>query len=123
MDKTMLDKFMNEILTLLQTAKDFAVTQMPEVCEEVLRYNLYNSIFCVVANLLGLIGCYLFARWLHKKAVAEDNDYFHVFSFFTAIGAIFSLGMLLSSLMNAFKITMAPRLYLIEYFSYLISHK
>lgn len=124
MDKTVIDKFMNEMLTLLQTAKDFAVTQVPEVCKEVLRYSLCEAIFYVVVGLFLLAACGFFARWLHKKAVEENDGNYYMFNIFSCIVAAIGLGMICSNMLDAFKITMAPRIYLIEYFSHLVSlHK
>lgn len=107
---------------------DFAEKQIPEVIQQVLVYNLIESIISSVVGLLmavGFIKAFLWLRnsYLEKKKESEwaDDTGYIMFGIF---GGIFLGGggllCFLANILITLKIIFAPKLYLIEYAAKLI---
>jgi hypothetical protein len=110
----------NLLVGLIQTATqagDFIKEQIPKVIKELLLYNTAIEAFQVLLSsvILALLWGKWFQYW-HKKAVKErDADYYFTALFPSGILSLFLCPWLYFSLTNLLKITLAPRVWLIEY--------
>lgn len=120
MDKTVLDKFLNEMGELLKTTKDFTVDQAPQVAKEILAYSLVYSIFWVLSGFVLLFLCYKFFKFA-QKLCERDDDYAPIFVFVVLFFVISSLWTAVG-MEHILKLYFAPRLFLIEYIGHLVSH-
>jgi hypothetical protein len=122
MDKSVLDKFMGEMLTLLQSAEKFTMEQLPLVAKEVLAYNMAMAIAGV---LLGVVMATVGFLAI-KRILKEDPELDSILNFFATLGlAVLSLVGIIFVCTNVptiLQIHFAPRLYLIEYFAHLVQH-
>ena len=88
MDKSVLDKFMGEMLTLLQSAEKFTMEQLPLVAKEVLAYNMAMAIAGV---LLGVVMATVGFLAI-KRILKEDPELDSILNFFATLGlAVLSL--------------------------------
>ena len=121
-------KVLNEsLVSLLQTvaeAKDFTVAQAPEVLQQLLLYKtLFHGFSTLLAGLVLVVVVMLFL-WANKKNEEGETNY-HVVLWQHDLEPPFVLGLLISGLLGTvvffvngvtlLKITLAPKLYLIEY--------
>lgn len=123
MEKEVINGFVQQMSDILKNAEDFTVSQMPEVCKEILKYNFLEAVFYVTVGALILVLSYFVAKIIndqHKKDLHGDWQWMH----FGTIGLIV-VGILFLTIngLDIVKIELAPRLYLIEYFAQLASHK
>lgn len=123
MEKEVINGFVQQMSDILKNAKDFTVSQMPEVCKEILKYNFLEAVFYVAVGVLVLVlSCFVakFINGQHKKDPDGDWQWMHsVTIVLIVVGVLF----LTSNGLDIVKIELAPRLYLIEYFAQLVSHK
>ena len=119
MDKEILNKFLVEMAELLKSAKDFTIEQAPQVAREVLHYRLASSLLAFAVGLAVFLCSILFFKHV-QNMMKEDNDWapMHILSCsFLGGSAIF----VLENLDSIIKISLAPRLFLIEYFASLVA--
>ncbi len=115
MDKEILNEFAAEMLKLLQDGSQFIGEQAPIVCQEILRYNLRLSL---LGTLVGIVWG-AFGYWSFKKLLPgyagwiEEPPYPHMAA---GVCWIISLTALAYHVPNLFKVLLAPRLYLLDYF-------
>ena len=123
MDGTTVDKFLTDMTEMLKNAKDFALEQLPIVAQEILKYNMAVSI---VWSLVGATILAITSRFHIKTvipAVTNDRDYAPLY-IFVIVGYIVGSLVFLLNLMEVLKITLAPRVYLLEYMASLLAlHK
>lgn len=104
-------------------AIDFASAQIPDVVHQLLMWKLAESAFYIVVAFC-LIGLFFYIFSKIKVAVAEERDKFALYAYTTVFGGatiIISGGLLINNILDAMKILIAPKLYLIEYAATLIS--
>ncbi len=119
MDEKILNEFAAEMLELLRDGSQFIGDQAPIVCREILSYNLWLGLF--VASLgvvIGVFGYWAFKQLMPKyKGWEEEPPYPHLVA-----GACFVVSLLMCAygIPTVFKILLAPRLYLLDYFTRLL---
>ena len=114
MDKQILDAFATEMLELLQTGSEFMGEQAPMVCQELLRYHLATSLLGVAVG-MTLFGV---GRWAFKKLSPIDGEAAYVLT-----GIIWVVAGIIGliNMMIMLKIIIAPRVFLIDYFTELVA--
>ena len=127
MNKEIINKFAEEMIDLLKNVKDFTGTQIPLVCQEILKYETFQNIiwFSVWATLaLSLfVSSVYFGKCYYKHKNKYENEGVLVTCVvFGICGLIISL-IAICELLNVLQIIFAPRMFLIEYFARLISSK
>lgn len=128
MTQEVLTKFISEMCDLLKAAKDFTLEQAPKVAIEILHYRLAMAIvYMVIALIIGTLGFFL-RKWAVKayKENGErsnaDMEFAWIFGWLAMLVAC--PVMFFINLIDLLKVTLAPRLYLIEYLSELLKqHK
>ena len=125
---------LKEMVELLKQGKQFAEEEIPLVLQEFLTWGLTNSIMWIVIGIMFfLLGRYLPYAWLKKEQTDEDDDKFFNryckdyqsdvvtgWIFFMVLGTIGAC-ITIINLFNTIKILIAPRIYLIEWFSDIIN--
>lgn len=115
------------MIDLLKNIKDFAETQIPLVCQEILKYETFRYIiwFSVWAILtLVLFGSSVFfgIKYYKYKDKYDQDEKLAFCIIFGFIG--FLTGCIaISELLDVLQVLFAPRMYLIEYFARLVSSK
>jgi hypothetical protein len=122
MDKDIINKFLAEMLNLLKDTKAFAVAELPQVAQQVLKYELVHNIsLSVFWLMLLLVAAYIQHRI--KKYVEETDDKdAYMMSVFPFSLAIFSVGFVVVFADKALEIYLAPKLFLLNYFTHLIKY-
>ena len=120
MEKELLNKFLATMLELLQDAKGFMEKEIPLICQEILKYNFYKSIIesaiCTVLLLIVIYGTVKLYKFTVKQDAANEPGPLIVG---IPLTVCLFFGVVCNAL-DAVQIALAPRLYLIEYFTHLI---
>lgn len=121
MDKEVLNRFVSEMTNTLKQAKEFTAAQAPVVFKQILYFRTADSLMGLVFGvLLGLSAFQLF-----KYAKAHETDYNYegrvMLASFGCFGAgAFSFCLIGENLQTLLKISLAPNVFLIEYFANLV---
>jgi hypothetical protein len=134
-----LDKFVETMTGILQSAKDFTLEQAPDILRQVVVWKRAEETAYLALTLLILVGtgiAYLkLFRWTAgqvAKAKTERGNYktgfddYGVFMFGSvAAGIICPISTItaLCRIGDTLQVWLAPKVYLIEYFSHLIKPK
>lgn len=124
MSNDILTKFFTEIGSLLESAKDFATTEIPEVAKEVLHYHAAKDGVFLFVGLFVLILAYVLDRKFTKMYADSKIDAADAMALFMVeiIAVIAAAVSLIVNTLDLFEILFAPRLHLIEYFAALVRH-
>lgn len=116
-----IEKFIEEMTTILKSGKDFVVEQAPDIFKQVLHYKLAVSITWVVILIFGFSACWKIHKWIMEEdeGFSVLNDRFGGYIVIGIFGVIGGVG-LICNLDTVFEILFAPKIYLIEYFSGLV---
>ena len=110
---TLTEQGLAKALTYIEATESFVVEQAPLLVQEVLRYGLFNSLFWAVFWAVAFGGVIWCAVKVHKMMQGDGDDAF----LGVAIGIFPGGGCLagcFGNLFEAAKISIAPRLYLLE---------
>jgi len=122
-----LQKVVEKALKVAETTGQFVIEQAPDLINQFLQWHLFRNIIGIlIAISIFLMGRYLPYLWLQKEYDKYDADQ-RFFNRFGDDGAIigyvlftvmtlFSFLMLYVKIMNIIKITVAPKIFIIEYF-------
>jgi len=129
-----IELLLKETVEVLKQGKQLAEEEIPLIIQEFLTWELVSSIMWVVIGvILFLIGRYLPHMWLNDgreydldekffSRYCSRNDSGVILAYMLFILLTFiSFIMVLVNLFNAIKIIIAPRVYLIEWASDLVS--
>lgn len=116
-----LDKFVGQMMALLQDAKTFAEREIPIFMKEILTYGMYKNVF--MAFVLAVIsGICLKVMWSSIKKLKDTGDDVHfALSMLTGIILVLSILIFVFRVDDILQIYFAPRLYLIEFMKGLVS--
>ena len=120
-DEDNINAFLSELSTVLKDTKSFVLAQAPDIIKQIVSLEIVNSIFWVCVPLCFIISSVLLVIW----------SMYNITSVFNCSGAspiyIFATIVILISLINfldnverLIKISVAPKIYLIEYLKNLI---
>lgn len=126
MDKEkVIDVFLSKGLDYLKSAESFAQKQVPAYIEEILKFRVYvEAVDCLWALLFIVVGIVViystcFKKWGKEKKAPIHNEecIFPMFLFFGGFPVLAGSLSLISGLLDIIQIHVAPRMYLIEYFT------
>ena len=111
--QSLTEQGMERALAYIETTESFVVEQAPLLVQEVLRYEAAYAGFWACFWSLCVIGTLYFGRKMYVLLEKEGNDPFPGFllGFFGTMGC---LACTFFNLATVVKITIAPRLYLLE---------
>lgn len=116
----------NQLIELLQSVndiKDFTIEQAPDVVQQLLTYSLVSSLLYVVVNSIIIVLAYMSATKWSDQAPDLYGDWSMSkvlsYSLGSVAGAIALAGMFVN-VVKICKITLAPKLFVLEYASKLL---
>lgn len=121
-----LEQYLDEIVQMLREAGAFALEELPEVIQEFLYfYFWYHSLWTMVFLILCLGSFFLFYMTREWKKEAEKNwnidaDKWNLWGMFLVTAGSFFLMFFSYHGIQLLKITIAPRVYLIQSLSKLL---
>ncbi len=115
-----LDGFVQEITNGLQSAKDFAGAQLPEIAMQAVRFEIASRACYLVIAILVLCGCYRVALFINEKAKEEKNSDWNMCFVPVAIVCFVSFLVIVFDLQVMLKAIFAPKIYLLEYAAHLV---
>ena len=121
-----LSKILDKSLKVAEQTGEFVIAQAPDLLRQ---FYIWHTVEYTVIMLLGLVvmlmGRYVPHLWQADPEDYDSSKYFNVyvddtggivFAYFTfALGMIVGGGIFIANLMNLLYITLAPKLYLIDY--------
>ena len=116
--KATIEAAIRELLSAVQTGADFAKEQIPLILQEKLTYDLYKALFSIAFWLLLGVAAYIWCAFWVKRAKAEYNDsagYYLLAGIPITIAAIIALIVIPDCVLTVLQISIAPRLYLLEW--------
>ncbi|MBL4654172.1 MAG: hypothetical protein JKY53_15110 [Flavobacteriales bacterium] len=114
LEKT-LQKVLEKSMEVAEQTGEFIIDQSPEILEQFFMWHLVSHIFGFIISLILPIGfVWLFKFGFSEKA--EENDTQVISWMLGGIGAIVTFLFLCDNLNQIIFISIAPKIYLIEYF-------
>ena len=120
--ETQLSELLTDITSTAGDAKAFILSELPDVAREILAYAIiYNSVFAVINISLCILiiwGIIKAVKLMVKKFGMDQPMVYFSFFILTLIGLLPSLVCLVNFFVNIeiiIKVSIAPKLYLIEY--------
>ena len=106
-----------ELLSIVQSSKSFVVDEVPEVIYQILTFKFYENLIYGLIWSTVMITCLFLARKLWKRAKADKVNEEWWYS--GSAGCYAAAGIILPSHMGYYidvvKITVAPKLYVLEF--------
>jgi uncharacterized membrane protein YuzA (DUF378 family) len=101
--------------------------QFPILCQQILRWGVWNNVFTIILSVVIMFTCYKLIRFVIKKQT--DDEYGNVetwspivYILCGMVGIVFFI-MFWTSIWEIGKIFSAPNVYLLDYFKSLITQK
>lgn len=124
----LLAKGLQEFVNLYNAGKDFAVEQVPDVIRQLIVYHTVHLSLMVAFSFLFLLGGIYTGVKLYKKHLAALNQGVHYYDGGWMVGVILcpSIGGMIWAMIffnhigNLLKITLAPKVWLLEYAAQLV---
>lgn len=112
-----LKQYLKEFVETLKQGGEFAQEQLPLFVKEYLTWGFWEAIVLSIVFLLFTIGGLVLGKYIYKKL--KENDPFDEFGYVFGIviscfASICAFIGMVTHIMTAIKITVAPRVYLIE---------
>ena len=108
----------NKLSAFLSSSADWAASQIPDLANQILVYGLAKSIFFICAGIIIIVVSYFYAfKWVGQN-LDSNNDWRLPKFAATLVGSsasIFALGVIYNGVVTIIKITLAPKIYVIEY--------
>ena len=100
---------------------DFAQTQTPILCEQIVQYGVINNTIEIILSLLFLVFVAFFVRWQIKSKLLNDINDFHwsyLIDLACFIVSVISITCMICALNPLLKAIFAPYVYVIDYLRY-----
>lgn len=124
----MKEELAKELLDVVRGTKEsvikgmqLASEQFPDLVEEILRFKLATAALEIIVALIFILGSVwtiIKAMKAHKKD--EDADLPKIITLVAGVFGFITFAFLLEGVWNTLKITLAPKIFLIEYLSSLL---
>jgi hypothetical protein len=114
--KTTLAEYMKKMLTAIETGANFAADQIPLIVQEKLAFDFWWSMVWVVVAVIGFIfGIWLIRDGIKLYKIDQHNDMVdgHFFGGLILLAAGSIIGLM--NIYYVLKISLAPRLYIIDW--------
>ena len=120
-----LSEVVKKALNIAEKTGDFAIEQAPLLLQEFYKWQIYSKIFFILLGILIIfLGIKLPYLWLDKEQRSWDYKYFSRYGdngvinawLFCSISLLIGILIVLSNIYHLIYVSIAPKLYLIEYF-------
>jgi hypothetical protein len=105
---------LRDLYNNLAGAKDFMLSQAPDVCRQVIQWEIVCGVICA-----AVLACALFVSWRFIKAW-RDKDEWELPWIISACALTVGGPFLIMGILSAVKALIAPKLFLLEYIARLI---
>ena len=126
--QSQLSQILNQITTSIGEAKDFSVSQLPDVAQQYIAYGVRVHLFQAIISAVVFLLLLKFSLSLYKKSEETKKDGIFSYSgdyiigsFFVGLFSILSLSNLMSNVHDLILITSAPKVWFILEIKNLIS--
>lgn len=119
-------ELINEILTILKSTKSFVVNQMPDVVQQILHWSIAESALLILIGLGMFVGAVwglikIRQKWKDRANHYDDDEFLFIISAIGCVcGGFVSVPIFFINLFSLVKILVAPKIYLLEYFTGLL---
>jgi hypothetical protein len=127
MKEQALEKFVTTMTDILQSAKDFTLEQGPEIFRQVVAFAIGKSIFYVLIATIIMVIAWKASKPIVKEIRREkkaydmcDPDITIPLGLIVAFGSVGGGVLFVANAEILIQATVAPKLYLIEYFAKLV---
>jgi hypothetical protein len=122
MNSSLLEKFLVEMGKVLEQAKDFSMEQLPLSAKEILHYSIAIDCMWLAFGLI-LLGIDYIAFIYIRNAINKDyeNDGREAIYLAPLLLSIPGLIVTFTSVADLLKVVFAPRVYLLEYISHILT--
>lgn len=110
--KEIFEKELLNLVGVIKSAGVFALDQLPKVCEEMVRYEIWSSLILISISLAVIYLCFKVYRKYIDKCDEELYCAYCFVSFFISSVFVIVLSVQLNGVM---KPIFAPRLFILEY--------
>jgi Mn2+/Fe2+ NRAMP family transporter len=115
-----MSQFLNLMIEALGKTTNFAAEQIPLYVQELLRYAMWDTIFSLILAIAILTASLIIAKKVLKYLRIADYNYdleatAHILLVVLGLSSIFSVFLTVASVSTILKITLAPRVYVIDY--------
>lgn len=113
------NEFALEMTKWLKEAKAFTLEQGPEIFKQVIQWAIAEAIIVGVISVIVLISDIVVAAWIYKTPKNYSSESWIAIGcvYIGVTGLLSSIGFSIS-LHSIVQATMAPKIYLIEYFAH-----
>jgi hypothetical protein len=112
-----LAEFVRLLTTTAQQGSDFAIAQVPSLLQQLLRWSFYSALIWVAVGAAMVVTCWRI--WPHVYQHYKRSNDFEVSpsaaTFATVIGAVVGCLLMITNAMDALQITIAPKVWLLEW--------
>lgn len=107
---------LGKVLEYVEQTKDFALTQAPLLCEEIIKWGIAKALIWVVfALFVGASSAYIFNR-CRTWAIKHNEEEAEAVSFFVMLAVPFVCSVVFAcNILVIAQAYFAPRLFIIEY--------
>lgn len=116
------EEFQKYLMSILEKTGEFLSAEVPEIANQILKFSLAENIVWLLFYLISLTGLYFGLKFIFKTTKDKyDNELERGLSCILAffIGSISAISTV-DHMVEIFKITIAPKLFLLEYASNLV---
>jgi hypothetical protein len=112
-----------ELLSILQGTRGFVVEEVPDVVHQILTFKFYENLIYGLIWSTIMVACLFLARkfWKHAKIGGEDAEWCLGGSISSCIVAAIILPAHMHYYINVIKISVAPKLYVLEFLLSIVS--
>ena len=115
-----MSQFLNLMIEALRKTTDFAAEQIPLYVQELLRYALWDAILGIIFSVAFVVAFLVCAKKANNYLKSDDNydDFRLTILLGLLVGGLAAIAFVIftfASVSNIIKITLAPRVYVIDY--------
>lgn len=112
-----------EILGLIKDSKSFVVSQAPDVVQQVLRWKMYQNLFWILLGMIVTLPSIHGLLWAWVCSNRDDGAGVPVIVVGAIIFGFLGSMWIVDSTLEILQLKLAPKVYLLEYFSEFINHE
>ena len=109
-----------DLLNNLTQAKEFALSQLPDVCNQYVALGRFNCTAMFIGSILAFIAIPIYLRFVYRRIAHLESDPKIILNVFPSIALMVTSILLFGHSMNCISSWIAPKVYLIREISQLI---
>ena len=116
MDNNLKDEISEKVLSWLQSGEEFAIEQAPQLCSEIIAWEIVSSILGIA---IGIVVLAVAIRWMYIGYSRDEEDPISEGIFVIGLG-LFTVGSapFLVNLFFLLRVLISPRLVIVQYLGF-----